>query len=367
MVDVKKRKLKKGGGSKPPSAFSTPKEVRDVLDLLGKKHSKGTVRLGSDCSVDYGRLRSGILSLDIALGGGLLLSRAHMIYGERSAGKSTLAAMFCAEAQLANPKAVIVWVDVEGTFDRKWAEKLGIDLERLYIIEPSSGEEAVDIVDAFVHTDGVSLIVVDSIAALTPYKEIQDSAEDANVALQARLIGKLMRKVGQGIINERKRDHPVTVVYLNQFRLKVGLTFGDPRVLPGGKSIEYFMAQQIEIKNKENVAAKGDLKGIVTFNDHTFKITKNKTGGRLTEGKYKLIRDESEDRPVGYVEQTKTMLSFAREIGWYTGGGQAHKVRNIGTFKSHDELSEYLLKHEDKRRELYHALTMEYCKKWDIL
>src|SRR5690606_3448584 len=123
-------------------------------------------------------------------------------------------------------------IDVEGTHDATWSEKNGVDQDKLLVVKPETGEMAVDTADALCSTKEVSLIVVDSIAALTPFKEVEDSADDQHVGLQARLVGRMVRKLTSTLISERNRGHEVTVLFINQYRMKIGVMFGDPRTMP---------------------------------------------------------------------------------------------------------------------------------------
>lgn len=367
--------LSKEGASAPSNSslqtsakkeFKPSSELSDVMKKFAKDYGVGTIRRGTDSVVNFGRLRTGILIVDIALGGGWRCSSGCMIYGERSAGKTTLALLSIKEAQRQFPDKAAVWIDVEGTLDLKWAEKLGVDLTRLLVIEPDSGEDAVDQADAMMRTEDVSMVVTDSIAFLSPMKEIEASAEDNQMALQARLVGRYIRRVNNAMLRERKRNHYPIVMHLNQFRMKIGVFFGDPRTLPGGKALEFSTSQQVLMTNKEILADKGDDKGIVLHNEHAFTVTKDKTGGRLKEGKFVLVRDESEGFPPGYINQTKTILTHANIAGLYTGGGTSHKLDGLGSFRTHDEIGKFFFENPKKQFDFMTRIVDFYRAKWDI-
>lgn len=271
------------------------------------------------------RISTGIFILDLALLGGIPHNRITMFVGERHAGKSMLADKVIAGAQRQYPGMKAVKVDVEGTHDTVWSAKLGVNTDDLYVFQPETGEAAVDATDAFVRTKEVSLVVVDSIAALTPMKEIESSAEDALVGLQARLVGNMIRKVNSGLIAERNRGHYVTVVFINQFRTKIGMMYGDPRAIPGGKALEFATSVQLIIKNKEQMGKDEYDVETVAENEHAFDIKKNKlnSGPRSGEFRVRRIADPDLGLAEGDVDDAETMLTYAKRFGAYTGGGSS--------------------------------------------
>lgn len=339
----------------PPS-----EELTEMIGLLNNKNPK-SVRPVTSGRLTYGRNSTGILSLDICLVGGFMNSRIAMVYGERSAGKSTVSTRALASALRANPDQYGVIVDVEGTVDRQWLQVNGVDLSRVVIAEPPTGEDAVDQLDALVRTKGVCFIVLDSIAMITPMKEIESSAEDQQIGVQARLIGKMLRRVNSGILSERVRDRYPGVILLNQIRMKAGMVFGDPRTLPGGKALEFVTSQQVEMKNKE---IRDEKTGIIKYNDHTAIITKDKTGGRYKEAKFRLIRDEGQGLPVGYVHQTKDILDHGLRCGLVEGririDGIPHK------FAKADEVTEYFIENPEQETLLRDRIVNHYRNLWGI-
>ena len=308
------------------------------------------------------RIPTGIFPLDIALSGGWLTSRGSMLYGERSSGKTTIAMMTCVRAQIMYPDQVCVWIDIEGTFDIEWFVKLGGDPERLYVVEPESGENAVDMAQAFASTKEVAVIVTDSIAMLIPMKEIEESSETAMMGVHARLIGNYLRKLNNAMLVERHRGHKILILHINQFRMKIGVVFGDPRTLPGGKALEFCTTQQVETKNKEVLSDKGDIK----HNEHSFKITKDKTGGRIREGKFKLVRDPDYNNglPEGTIDQIKTMHELAGAVGLTDEGRIA--FRGYGKWNSAADAQLALLADPEKYAALQWDILMAYRKKWGL-
>ena len=304
------------------------------------------------------RCRTGILSLDLALGGGWAMSKAGMLKGEASAGKTLVAMKTAIQMQRMKPDDVVVWVDIEGTFDKEWFKKLGGDPERVLLIEPETGEHAVDLSYAAVKSVECSMFVVDSIAMLVPMKEADSSAGDSLPAIQSRLVGSFIRKMTLAILTERHRGHNPLVLYINQFRTKVGVSFGDPRVLPGGKALRFSVSQEVEVRNKE-VA---DKSGLIMYNEHTCSITKNKTGGRFKQAMFKMLRN-ADDRPEGYINQSRTIVKWGSEAGIITG---RYSINGVGDFRTYDELDQFLFENPDVNDELQDRIVDIMCDKWGV-
>ena len=362
---IRRRTIGSSQKSGPYSAPQTPKkftlsgEAAEIVKLWNNQ-SPGTIRRLTE-TIAFQRVRTGILALDLCLVGGFMRSRAGMIYGERSAGKSTLMAKLCATALNQRPDDVAAIIDIEGTVDKSWMARQGVDIERVIVIEPSTGEDAVDQIDAMVRAKEVTFVGIDSIAMLTPFKEIDSSAEDQQIGLQARLIGKMLRRMNNALLQERRREHHPLVSMLNQFRMKAGFVMGDPRTLPGGKALEFVTSQQAEARNKEH---RNEKTGIVDYNEHTVIITKDKTGGRYKEAKFKLIRDESMDLPVGYIDQGKTILDLGERAGLVRGKYEIDGFRH--KFRSSAEFTLYLVEHPAEEALICEKIIQFYRTKWDI-
>lgn len=356
-------------------------ELGNVVSEIKRYFGPNIVKAASAPELDYGRLSSGILIPDLCLAGGLRLSRGAMIYGNKSAGKSTIACRYVASAQRMFPSKVAVWNDIEGTFDKPWAARQGVDLNRLLLIEPESGEQATDIASAVLKSEETSIIVNDSIAMLSPMKEVVGSSEDSFPAIQARLVGSFLRKLNAIIITERHRDHFPVCLHLNQFRMSLNVMFGDPRVLPGGKALEFSTSQQIEISNKEHTNAEkkdkdtgGDGgKGTrVIYNEHRIKITKDKTGGRYKEGAFKLIRDELAGLPVGYIDQSKSIISFGMDSGVLEGSngsfsfGIGSRFASGRKFRGQPEFLEFLTGDIEQERQIVSEIVQRYRTTWGV-
>jgi recombination protein RecA len=273
------------------------------------------------------RIPTNVFDLDRALLGGIPVGRITMLHGPKHSGKTYMAYRIMASAQRIFPAQRVVFIDTEGTFDAVWATKCGVDVDRLVYVPPDSGEQAVDIADALMRASEVSLVVVDSLASLVPLKEQEASASDSHVAMQARLITSMLRKITASQIIERKRGHDVTALVLNQQRTKIGgwSPTGDPISLPGGKALGHFTSVELRLKNKENI--KKDLRGEETlaWNDHAFTVEKCKTNGGIRTGEFRLIRRAGEVEGIneGEVDDAAVIVSVAKTEGFYTGQGRS--------------------------------------------
>lgn len=301
-------------------------ELGPLLKEMDKRYGVGVVKKGTDIHQPE-RIPTGVFMIDFCLLGGIPVSRGTMVVGHKHAGKSTLACKIAASAQRVFPEQRVAYVDIEGTLDTIWAEKHEVVLKDLIVVHPESGEAAVDIVDALIRTREVSMVITDSVAALAPMKEIEGSAEDAHVGLQARLMGGLLRKATAGMIAERRRGHFVTPVYINQYRSKIGgfAKFGEPLSVPGGKALGFANSVEIVIKNHENSGKNAQGIEVVSFNEHAFKIEKNKLNGGSRVGEFRMVREFDEETGLGEgaIDDAGTMLTFAKKYGAYDGGGSS--------------------------------------------
>ena len=293
-----------------------------VIAGIRKDHGDRTVVTGRDIHQPF-RIPTGIFTYDYATLGGLPHSRMTMFHGPKHSGKTTAALKSIAGAQRSMPEEKPVLIDVEGTFDGTWGEKAGVDLDNLVVVQPDTGEQAVDITVGLVHARETSLVVIDSLAALLPMKEEESSAEDSLVGQQSRLITSMLRKVSAAQIAERKRGHFVSVLLINQQRSKIGgwSPTGDPLSLPGGKALGHFTSLETRWKNKETINKDEMGNDTLAFNEHAFTIEKNKMNAGMRSGEYRLIRRDDPERGLreGDTDDAGTMLAFAKRLGIYTG------------------------------------------------
>ncbi len=217
--------------------------LKNTLAQIEKQFGEGAIMpLGADCELRIEGIPTGSLSLDLALGGfGIPRGRIIEIYGPESSGKTTLALHVVARAQRAG--GIAAFIDAEHALDPSWAKKLGVELETLLVSQPSSGEEAMHITEMLIKSNAVDVIVIDSVAALVPQKELDGEIGDSHVGLQARLMSQSMRKL-TGAISKSK----TSVIFINQIREKIGVMFGSPETTPGGRALKFYSSCRIDVR-----------------------------------------------------------------------------------------------------------------------
>lgn len=208
---------------------------------------------------DPPRLPTGVFSLDLAIGGGMPMGRAAVIFGPKASMKTTLALKLIANAQRDYPEKRAVFFDIEGHLDKDWAEEFGVDWDKLLMVRPEHGDQAVDMFVAMTEADDVSVLVMDSIAALVTVKELDKSAEEMNVGTQGLLINKLYRKMGHALNENQRRGNMVLPIFINQIRFKMGVMYGSPETCPGGPSInDYLSSMTLRVRGEDIYQKKTD-------------------------------------------------------------------------------------------------------------
>ncbi len=301
------------------------KNLENALANINKKFGKGTIMtLGEQPPVQQNLLSSGSLLIDKALGGGIAFGRITECYGVESSGKSTLSLQFAAECQ--RNGGTVAYVDVENALDTSYARKLGVDTDTMIFTQPSSGEQALEIVDMLVQSGEVNLIVVDSVAALVPQAELDGEMGDVTIGLQARLLSKAMRKL-TGSLNEKN----CAIIFINQIREKVstGFSMGPSETTTGGRALKFFASQRIELR-KTTAIKNGDQ---VIGNNVKVKIVKNKIAPPMKTVEVPLIfgqgfsaKDEVIDLAIEYELIQKSGAWFTTHTGERLQGKEAVKA-----------------------------------------
>lgn len=317
------------------SDVKLPSELEAVIAAIRKKSGDNAVVNASAIRQPY-RIPTGIFTFDYATLGGIPHNRFTMFHGPKHSGKTTAALRAIAGAQQSMEGQRPVLIDVEGTHDSVWSAKVGVDNDNLVLVTPDTGEEAVDMAVALAHARETSLLVIDSLAALLPQKEQEASAEDSLVGQQSRLITSMLRKLNGALIQERKRDHFVSVLLINQQRSKIGgwAPAGiEPISNPGGKAVGFFTTVEARFKNKEVQKATGGVDELA-YNEHAFTIEKNKMNAGIRSGEFRMLRraDESLGLNEAEVDDAETMLAFAKRYEMFTGGGRGGVTLEFGDF-----------------------------------
>ncbi len=309
------------------------KALNAALGQIEKQFGKGAVmRMGDDINRDVEVISTGVLSLDIALGiGGLPKGRVVEIYGPESSGKTTLTLQAIAECQKAG--GTTAFIDAEHALDPGYASKLGVNVDDLLVSQPDTGDQALEIVDMLVRSSSVDLIVVDSVAALTPKAEIEGDMGDHHVGLHARLMSQALRKLTANI----KRSNTL-VIFINQIRMKIGVMFGSPETTTGGNALKFYSSVRLDIRRIGSIK-KGDE---VIGNDTRVKVVKNKMAPPFKQAEFEILYGEGSSLEGELIDLGVKHDLIDKAGAWYSYNGD-----RIGQGK--DNVRNYMKEHPEMR------------------
>jgi recombination protein RecA len=313
------------------------KALAAALGQIEKQFGKGSVmRLGdATASYDVETVSTGSLGLDVALGiGGLPRGRVVEIFGPEASGKTTLTLQVIAEVQRAGGTAA--FVDAEHALDPSYAEKLGVNINELLVSQPDTGEQALEITDMLVRSNAVDIVVIDSVAALTPKAEIEGEMGEMQVGLQARLMSQALRKLTGNI----KRSNTI-VVFINQIRMKIGVMFGNPETTTGGNALKFYASVRLDIRRIGAIKNGEEVVGNMT----RVKVVKNKVAPPFREAEFEIMYGQGISREGEIIELGSSLGIIEKSGAWY-----AYKGNRIGQGK--DNARAYLQSNREVAREI---------------
>ncbi len=321
------------------------KALNSTVAMIEKQYGKGAIMKLGDVNVntDLEVIPTGCLSLDLALGvGGVPRGRIMEIYGPESSGKTTVALHIIAEAQKRG--GVAAFIDAEHALDAVYAKNLGVNTDELYISQPDTGEQALDICESLVRSSAVDVIVVDSVAALTPKAEIEGDMGDSHVGLLARLMSQALRKLTA--ITSRSKT---CVIFINQLREKVGVMFGNPETTPGGRALKYFASVRLDIRKADSLK---DGDGIIG-NRTKCKIVKNKVAPPFKVAEFDIIYGKG-------ISQEGCLIDLGVEFGVLKKSGAWFSYKDDKVAQGREKMREYLINNVDARTEIEADIREEY-------
>ena len=321
------------------------KALSAALSQIERQFGKGSVmRMGdSQAGRDIEAISTGSLSLDIALGiGGLPRGRIVEIYGPESSGKTTLTLQVIAECQKLG--GTCAFIDAEHALDPSYAEKLGVKVNELVISQPDTGEQALEITDMLVRSAAVDVIIVDSVAALTPKAEIEGEMGDSHVGLQARLMSQALRKLTANI----KRSNTL-VIFINQIRMKIGVMFGSPETTTGGNALKFYASVRLDIRRVGSIKKGEDILG----NETKVKVVKNKVAPPFRTAEFDIYYNEG-------ISRESEIINLAVQLGFIEKSGAWYSYKNEKIGQGKDNVRVYLKENPAIAQEIEQQIRKEF-------
>ena len=306
-----------------------------ALQQIEKAYGKGAIMQLDKMDADVDGLPTGALSLDLALGGkGLPRGRITELYGPESSGKTTLALHVAAQAQSEGGVAAIV--DAEHALNPVWAKKCGINLEKLLVSQPESGEEALEITEMLIRSGSVDVVIIDSVAALIPRAEIEGNMGDAHVAIQARLMSQALRKLTAAIAKSR-----TVLIFINQIRMRIGVMFGNPETTPGGRALKFYASIRLDIRRISTIK-----EGDTAIGNHVrVKVVKNKVAAPFRQAEFDIMFDSGISSEGDLID-----LAIEDDIVAKSGAWFSYKGARLG--QGHENAKQFLVDNPDLFEEI---------------
>ena len=322
------------------------KQLNETLNQIEKQFGKGTVmRMGDREVVDIPSISTGSLGLDIALGiGGVPQGRVIEIFGPESSGKTTLTLQVIAECQKAGGTAA--FIDAEHALDPLYAKKLGVNVDELLLSQPDTGEQALEVADMLVKSNSVDLLVVDSVAALTPRAEIEGEMGDHHVGLQARLMSQALRKITGNI----QRSN-ATVIFINQIRMKIGVMFGNPETTTGGNALKFYSSVRLDIRRIGAVKEGEEVIG----NETRVKVVKNKVSPPFTKAEFQILYGKG-------INVEGEIIDFGQKLGLIEKAGSWYSYNDEKIGQGKTNASNFLRENKKIRNALVKQIKAAHIK-----
>ncbi len=309
MSKMKKKQSAQEGKESGP--VDKTKALEDALGQIEKQFGKGSImKLGQDFKVNVPAIATGALTLDIALGvGGVPRGRVIEIFGPEASGKTTLSLNIIANAQRKGGQAA--FIDAEHAFDASYAKKIGVNLDSLLISQPDSGEQALEIAETLVKSNAVDVIVIDSVAALTPRAEVEGEMGQSFMGLQARLMSQALRKLAS-VISKSK----TCVIFINQIRMKIGVMWGNPETTPGGRALKFYSSIRIDLRRIASLKKGEDVVGSRV----RASVVKNKVAPPFRKAEFDIMYDEGISKAAGVLDMAEKSGVVKKVGAWYAYG-----------------------------------------------
>jgi recombination protein RecA len=312
MADSKTKDKNKDTAKSSAAADGKAKALGLALETIQKQFGQGSImKLGEAHAVNVETIPTGALSLDLALGGGIPRGRVVEIYGPESSGKTTLTLHAIAEVQRNGGTAA--FIDAEHALDPAYAKRIGVDTDNLLLSQPDNGEQALEITETLVRSNAVDLIVVDSVAALVPRAEIEGDMGDSLPGLQARLMSQALRKL-TGVINRSK----VTVIFINQIRMKIGVMFGNPETTTGGNALKFYSSVRMDIRRIGQIKQGDEVIG----NRTRVKVVKNKIAPPFRQAEFDIMYNQGISKSGDVLDLAAANEIVEKSGAWYAYGGE---------------------------------------------
>ncbi len=319
------------------------KVLKETTEEIEKKFGKGSImKFGDDGpDMEVEAIPTGAVSLDAALGiGGVPRGRIIEIYGPESSGKTTLSLQILAEAQALG--GIVAFIDAEHALDPGYAARIGVDIDEVLISQPDTGEQALEICDMLVRSAAIDVVVIDSVAALTPRAEIEGEIGDSTVGLQARLMSQALRKLAGSLSKSN-----TTCIFINQLREKIGVMFGNPETTPGGRALKFFSSVRMDIRRIDTIKEKDEVIG----NRVRVKVVKNKVAPPFKQAEFDIMYGEGISKEGSIIDTAVDLKIVTKAGSWYTYDGE-----RLG--QGRENAKKQLLTHPELRDEIEHKVRV---------